>query len=186
MMSWVKKRGMRGIVSCCLKFLFLEDALAPVEMALLANDDDDIDPGEVTETGAGASRGVGASIEVQLPGGKLHYFFQDGRFQATCSNPCHKFNDTPCRLTRTSCSDNTFSCNGRPAGTLAAWLADAYHKDSRFEHRAPFYICLIPRQERLEGRELIKAQPNGPALLSQERRRREDEPEEPMQVPMGW
>ena len=78
------------------------------------------------------------------------------------------------------------SADGRPVGTLAAWLADSSKVHTREEHRSPFYIMCLPLENRQHFRNVVKAHPNGPAMLRHERKQEDGEPEEPLDVPMGW
>ena len=144
-------------------------------------------PGDPADMPGPSGSGGPASILVDVPGGKLRYFFSDGRFEATCGNDNHKTaGGVPCRLTRTSCAAGDDLANGRPVGTLAAWLAQSLDVPSREEHRCPFAIQPLPRGAREVARETVAASVNGPALMAHERPRYEGEPDEATEVPMGW
>ena len=65
-----------------------------------------------------------ASVGVDLPNGSIRFYFADKRFEATCMSDNHKTKDgTRCRLTRMGFIKKDMNPeNGRPIGTLAAWL----------------------------------------------------------------
>lgn len=176
-----------GAFCVCFDVCSPEDVPDELEAALLANDDDFVPDGDPSPLFAAAGAAAEErSMLVPVPGGETRYYHADGRFQATCHNVNHRTTDgTPCRLTRTSIGVDG-SANGRPIGLLAAWCADGMVKREREDHRNVFYICGFARDKRCRGREVVRSQPRGPEMMRKERPQRADEPEEPMDVPMGW
>ena len=158
-----------------------EDWLGDLEATLLADGD------EEDLNGAPAGPGGPASISVRVPGGIIRFFFADSRFEAVCSNGNHlTAAGSECRLTRTAHASDTEPACGRPLGLLVAWLSQAFDKATRDEHRCPFNICSISLRDRQDGRRVLEGSPAGLRMLEQERERRDGEPEEPADVPMGW
>ena len=167
-------------------FVFLsytrEDALKPIEDALLGNDDDFFDADAVVLTAEEPS------ISVFVPGGRIVYYVNSYRFEALCDNVLHRRGNHPCSLVRTSLGHTLNNENGRPGGTLAAWLSYSFTKPTRDDHRAVFFVASLPLALRCDARKLVAGSPGGLELLGKERKRRTvvDEPEEPLCVPMGW
>ena len=103
-------------------------------------------------------------------------------------NDNHKTKDgTRCRLTRMCFIKKDMSPeNGRPIGTLAAWLEDCFVKDEREEHRDPFYIFSLEEKKRQDARQSVMCMPCGPKLADGGTAPKKGEPEEPKVVPMGY
>ena len=145
--------------------------------------------------GLGGDGGVAAPgpqghvVRVDIPGCGHSCFYEDGRFEATCTNPAHKSGSHFCRLTRGSLRNAGMElANGRPLGTLVTWVKAAFSSDcpTRDEHRSAFYVMGLLRPDRVAARTWLATQPNGRELLACERRRDDGEPEEPIYPPMGW
>ena len=105
------------------------------------------------------------------------------RLQATCF--CQ--NAETCRLTR-GAGEGVDPDYGRPVGFAAQWLLHwrPPHCNGKCEHVNPYFYALIAGQleERKAAREYIRSLPNGPLLLSKERKQRDGEPEEPLNPPI--
>ncbi len=114
---------------------------------------------------------MSALASVELPHGRISYY-RKGDFAAKC------FRHPGCFLTRTAKGGRRES-QGRPCGLLAAWLdSDAATK---VEHMrlARQLDCEVRRSHRLQLPSCI----GGPELLAFERPCREDEDDEPIELP---
>ena len=136
---------------------------------------------EPESTSYEGGRGV-ADCVVRLRCGSIISFYEkNSRFQATCG--LHR----SCVLTRTGTASNRLGREGqgRPLGLMMAWLAAAsqFSGEGDGSHKEPMYIAGIPRKDREEGRATLRHTPFGPALLSCERPKLEDESSEPECVP---
>ena len=101
-----------------------QETTEELQAKLLANLDDEV--ADAVAAHEEENEEEGKSVGVNLPGGSIRFYYKDKRFEATCMNDAHKTRDgTRCRLTRVGCINPDMSSeNGRPIGTLAAWLQE--------------------------------------------------------------
>ena len=76
--------------------------------------------------------------------------------------------------------------NGRPLGTLVAWLTDGETLPDRIQHRNAFCIASLGIGKRKAGRDPVRDHPEGEQFFRAERKQRIGEEEEPSSVPMGY
>lgn len=116
------------------------------------------------------------NLHFSVPGGEVRFYPKARRFAAHC----HQEGHGKCRREKLAYS-GALPSQGRPLGSLAAWLAnDEYtcHEDH--------LVCAntIPLADRVAAREALKeAIGADSALFSAERPRRPHEPEEPEDCP---
>lgn len=113
----------------------------------------------------------GALATLELSGGTIVFYGGlRNAFEAVCNNPLHG----RCVLTRGVPADKNAD-TGRPVGMLAAWLAcnDQIKKEGHWERS----VLAQPLEHRRLWRLLIKGSIEGAALLSRERRKRDDDEE---------
>jgi hypothetical protein len=117
--------------------------------------------------------------------GRLSYNISSRSFQATCFCEEHKTTlnlkgePLQCRISRTSNASRWKPQQGRPLGTLVAWLRKASeHPDQ------PGHIYSIPSpKERRDARTWLMTLPNVESFLSLERPLRPGEADEPASAP---
>ena len=125
-----------------------------------------------------------ADVVVEIPGlGNISYYSHDQRFQANC-----RVHGNGCNLTRTSRPGVGRRANGpqgRPLGLMFAWLSqcNAPRNIGAEEHARADNKRSIPRNLRIEGRDLCLLCEYGAALLRCERPVRDGEPDEPLLCP---
>jgi hypothetical protein len=139
----------------------------------------DLDDGDV----GGADRGA-ALHRVRFPDDSTISVYADGRFEAVCHHEDH-VPRRRCRLTRTreGSDDPAAAAQGRPLGLIAAWLLSNQDFSDKSEHSSIFAVFLQSLAARQAARVRLKALPGGVELLGYERRQRDGEPEEPIDLP---
>ena len=173
----------------------LGEITTTLESVLLANVDDGITDTICAGCGvfdtSAVEHSTEASIVMYVPGGHVRYYDSDKRFEATCYNRAHWTDEgRPCRVTRTGLGGASVgegdAPNGRPLGTLVAWLADGEHLLDRIQHRNVFYIASLGIGKRKAARDLVREHPEGENIFRDERKQRIGEEEEPSSFPMGY
>ena len=115
----------------------------------------------------------------------------DARFEATCYDPEHGVWDPKrmrrvigrCRLTRHLSAGNMRTAASRPLGLMMTWCLNHDHYPSKEDHCDEFLLKCLTMEQRTESRELCRNTPNGPLLLSYERKKFPGESEEPIDDP---
>lgn len=109
----------------------VDDGVAPgADEGALAPGDDEFDYDD------------GADIDVQVGGGRIHYYAATNKFVAYCDDPRHK----KCSRERVAWQ-GTRPSQGRPLGLLAAWLEDAEWGSTREHCDIGIFATLDRRQE---------------------------------------
>ena len=108
-----------------------------------------------------------------LQGGQIAFYPKDKRFTATCPNPAHG----KCILTRSARPGATGQF-GRPLGRIAHWVM---HHDQGMQ---PEHVHAPEptHADRDEARRMLMDTPGSAALLRAERKKKAEEPEEPIRV----
>ncbi len=118
----------------------------------------------------------GLDIEVQVGGGRIHYYGATKRFVAYCDDPRHK----KCSRERVAWQGHRPS-QGRPLGLLSAWLGDAEWESMREHCDIGIFATLDARRESRNA--LLARAAAGEfdvaRLLRRERKRRPTEEAEP-------
>jgi len=154
-------------------------APAPARVPALAAD-------EAWAALAAAARRGGAAPDVfplalMLPNGGRITLHTSGNYERACPNQAA--HGALCRLTRTreaaaGAAKKTNALQGRPLGLMAAWCHAAF--DGSCRTHAEHMTHQPDREARRDGRQRLKhLGVSGLTLLSTERRRAADEPEEP-------
>ena len=133
---------------------------------------------------AGDPRGVAEVVVIfEHNLGKIAFYARSNKFEATC----HREGHIACRLTR-SCTGGEPPAKGgagRPLGLLAAWLLFDAALASKEEHANPYVVLGCSKTVRQFARRKLRLLPNGAALETKERRKRDDESSsEPEEVPV--
>ena len=137
--------------------------------------DDDLQDGD--EEAHTALPGV-ALGRVTFPCGSTIASYADGRFEAVCRVASH--NETcRCRLTRTWYGSEDSEAQGRPLGLMAAWIIHAGEHNSAASHCELFSLFVLDHGIRTRARDQLATMPGAEALLSQERKPRAGEGDEP-------
>ena len=116
-------------------------------------------------------------MRFRTPLGDLVFYPQSKRVTAFCVNPAHK----DCRRSRSiEASDNAWRPGqGRPIGHLMAWLRLGQAIDTREAH---VRFCHPSLADRRSGRREFNEIAGAAQFADCERRRREDEEEEPTDI----
>ena len=132
-----------------------------------------VEPPPKPASSASGSHGL-ETIGIVFPNGNaLTYYPWDGRFEAVCHNPAHKYaSGKPCRLTRylPEATDPDRPGKGRVIGQMSKWCLDGYldGMTSGELHRDRMYVRTIPRNARRTARNMAYAEPNGQRLREEE------------------
>ena len=122
--------------------------------------------------------------------GYIRFSPVNGRFEAVCPCVSHAgAGGNPCKLRRCSHrGDKASPANGRPLGTLLAWLSFCHSPgfSTRDSHQNVHFIMSLDHRLRDKCRSDAKAFPNYKFLAERERPQDTGEPEEPLLVPMGF
>jgi hypothetical protein len=120
-----------------------------------------------------------ADAHAEVEGGSIAWHLTTNRFEARCNNTDH---GERCRMTRASTEGKRASAvgQGRPLGTLVAWLASGGQFVTAYDHRANLpYDGDI----RMAARSKLRESDDGLDLLSRERAKRLGEDSEPEDMP---
>lgn len=111
--------------------------------------------------------------------GHLSFNESEKKINAHCVRPEHNVGKTKCHMDRLISSRR--KGQGRPLGTLVAWLRDAQYMDDKEDHQLckSRILSVDSLVARMEARAWLKAKPEFQRLFRMERVRREDEESEP-------
>ena len=113
---------------------------------------------------------------LELPqGGRIVYYAHRNEFYAECPLRVHGHGQL-CRRARTSNANHRRPAQGRPLGTLMAWLELSLEYETGDDHKTIFACTL---QQRRAAREALKLIPGSQTLLAAERDKFPGEDSEP-------
>lgn len=136
------------------------------------DDLDDDNPGHTKQHAL-----VSVTMPQEIGGGKIN-FYRGGDFYAICSECDH---GKRCRKVRTAKYSKTKRGQGRPLGYLCAWLARGDEHSCAIEHK--LLVGKIPYADREYFRALLHSVPGAQELFEYERKKLDDEFEEPEECP---